>query len=135
MIDGILLNDGAKINFIKGLIRVAKADGVVEDEEYVFYMDMAEAFKLDEKAVEELDEYRKSDKKDPVIFETTKEKIYFIVQAIKQAWSDNNYTQDEKDELTAIAQEMGISCDVLEKIEKISAGREISDSECMKLLN
>ena len=135
MIDGILLNDSAKINFIKGLIRVAKADGVVEDEEYVFYMDMAEAFKLDEKAVEELDEYRKSDKKDPVTFETTKEKIYFIVQAINQAWSDNNYTQDEKDELTAIAQEMGISCDVLEKIEKISAGREISDSECMKLLN
>lgn len=135
MIDGILLNDSAKINFIKGLIRVAKADGVVEDEEYVFYMDMAEAFKLDEKAIEELDEYRKSDKKDPVTFETTKEKIYFVVQAINQAWSDNNYTQDEKDELTAIAQEMGISCDVLERIEKISAGREISDSECMKLLN
>lgn len=110
----ILKTRNAKVNFLKGLIRVSMADGVVPDIEKEFYRKSAYGLGLDDEAVAEIEN---SDYKE-IVFETTEEKMFFFIQAIQLSWIDNDYCEAEKNEIRRLADELEISVESVEKVEK-----------------
>lgn len=116
-IEKILIAKEAKVNFIKGLIRIAKCDGVQADEEVVFFQKAAQALGLEKEDMIELDQCWEKDEKIVVKFETNVEKMFFFIQAIQLCWVDNEYTNAEKQEIQSIANELGISAVALQTVE------------------
>ena len=110
----ILKTRNAKVNFLKGLIRVSMSDGVVPDVEKEFYRKSAYGLGLDDEAVAEIEN---SDYKE-IVFETTEEKMFFFIQAIQLSWIDNGYCEAERNEIRKLADELEISAESIEKVEK-----------------
>lgn len=117
-IEEILVTNNAKSNFLKGLIRVAKSDGVVDKDEFAFFQQAAQGLGLEKQDIDNLENCWKADEKIEFMFNTSKEKMFFFIQAIQLCWVDDNYTEVEKQEMRSIANELGISFTALETVEK-----------------
>lgn len=121
----VLQTREARINFLKGLIRLAQADGVVNENEFAFYRQVAVVLELGEAEVESLEKLK--DRTNEIIFhfETDREKMFFLVQAVQLCCVDNDYSDAERNEIRDMCQEMGISVEALEKVEQwVSEGME-----------
>lgn len=114
----ILQTREARINFLKGLIRLAKADGVVDENEFVFYQQAAISLELGEEEISALDKVKSEEHKIAFNFETDREKMFFLIQAVQLCWVDNNYSEAEQKELRTICQEIAISEEALMAVEK-----------------
>lgn len=121
----ILQTNEARVNFLKGLIRLAQADGVVDENEFVFYRQVAAVLELGEAEVESLERLKDGTIEITVNFETDREKMFFLVQAVQLCWVDNDYSDAERKEIQDMCQEMDISVEALEKVEHwVSEGME-----------
>lgn len=116
-INSILLTKESKINFLKGIIRIAKCDGVKDENEFVFYQQAAISLGLDRDSVGLLDEAWESENEIKIFFETTHEKMFFFIQGIQLCWIDGRYDLKEKQEIRNLAEELGISYNAIEKVE------------------
>lgn len=124
-VNTILTTNKGKINFLKGLIRLAKCDGDLPEEELVFYQSAANSMGLGEEEQELINDMKNSREKIDIDFETNKEKMFFLIQAVQLCWIDNKYVDSERREMRLIVNELGISMDALEKVEKwVSEGIE-----------
>lgn len=113
----ILQTREARINFLKGLIRLAKADGVVDENEFAFYQQAAISLQLGEEEILTLDKIKSEEQKIALNFETDREKMFFLIQAVQLCWMDNNYSEAEQKELRTICQEIAISEEALRAVE------------------
>lgn len=121
----ILQTNEARVNFLKGLIRLAQADGVVDENEFVFYRQVAVVLELGEAEVESLEKLKDGTNEITFHFDTDREKMFFLVQAVQLCWVDNNYSDAERKEIQDMCQEMNISGEALEKVEQwVSEGME-----------
>lgn len=124
-VNAVLTTKGGRINFLKGLIRLAKCDGDLPEEELAFYQKAADAMGLGEEEQKLINEMKDSREKINVHFETSREKMFFLIQAVQLCWIDNKYVDSEQKEMRTIANELGISLGALEKVEKwVSEGIE-----------
>lgn len=114
----ILVTKEAKVNFLRGLIRLANANGCVDESEFVFYRQTAVALGLDEREIVDLERLGGVDSKICFNFETDKEKMFFLVQAVQLCWVDNDYSMPEREDMRNICQELNISIEALEAVEK-----------------
>lgn len=112
----IFTTNDARVNFLKGIIRVAKCD-TLEEEEFSFYHQAAQSLGLEETDIEELNYCWKTNEKINITFETTREKMCFFVQAIQLCWVDNVYTEIERSVMRVLAEELNISLSALEAVE------------------
>lgn len=114
----ILTTNDAKVNFLKGLIRLAKADGIMDDNEVIFYQQAVNAMGLDVQDCDKINAlWEKNSCEIDISFQTNREKMFFFVQAIQLCWIDGSYTQKEKEEIYKIASELQISVTAIEKVE------------------
>ncbi|MBD5503553.1 MAG: hypothetical protein HDR09_07365 [Lachnospiraceae bacterium] len=113
----ILQTREARINFLKGLIRLAKADGIVDEKEFAFYQQAAISLQLGEEEILTLDKIKSEEHKIALDFETDREKMFFLIQAVQLCWMDNNYSEAEQKELRTICQEIAISEEALKAVE------------------
>lgn len=121
----VLQTREARVNFLKGLIRLAQADGIVDENEFVFYRQVAVVLELGEAEVESLEKLKDETNEITFHFETDREKMFFLVQAVQLCWVDNDYSDTERNEIRDMCQEMGISVEALEKVEQwVSEGME-----------
>ena len=121
----VLQTREARVNFLRGLIRLAQTDGVVDENEFVFYRQVAVVLDLGESEVESLEKLKDETNEITVNFETDREKMFFLIQAVQLCWVDNNYSDMEREELRDLCQEMSISVEALEKVEQwVSEGME-----------
>lgn len=89
-ISTVLNTEEAKLNFLKGLIRVAKSDGINDKSEKEFYYLASEALGIGEKYNEELNQAWEDDEKIEVKFNTKEEKIYFLFKQFNcVGWMEN----------------------------------------------
>lgn len=116
-INSILLTKESKINFLRGIIRIAKCDGVKDEKELIFYHQAAVALGLDEESIKVLDEDWDNENKAKIFFESTCEKMFFFIQGIQLCWIDGRYDSKERQEIRNLAEELDISCDAIEKVE------------------
>lgn len=117
-INEILTTRASKINFLKGLIRLAKCDGNLDEEEFKFYQQAAYSMQLNDEDVEELNKTWNRSEKISLTFASSKEKMFFLIQAVQLCWVDNEYTEIEKKEMQVIAEELGIDRQALKKVEE-----------------
>ena len=121
----ILQTNEARVNFLKGLIRLANADGVEDENEFVFYRQTAVVLGLGEAEVEDLEKLKTGTNEITVNFETDREKMFFLIQAVQLCWVDNEYSDVERKEIRDMCKEMNISVEALEKVEQwVSEGME-----------
>lgn len=113
----ILQTKRARVNFLKGLIRLANADGVVDEREFVFYRQAAIAFELGEEDILALEKVKSDGNAITLEFETDREKMFFLIQAVQLCWVDNNYSEAEQNELRSICREITISEEALKAVE------------------
>lgn len=113
----ILQTEDSRFNFLKGLIRIAKSDGIIDDKEQAFYNQAAHAMGLGRENIHMLEKYKNVDDKINVSFESSKEKMFFLVQVIQLCWIDGEYTDSEKAEIASLAEEIGITRAALEAVE------------------
>lgn len=113
----ILQTREARINFLKGLIRLAKADGIVDEKEFAFYQQAAISLQLGEEEILTLDKIKSEEHKIALDFETDREKMFFLIQAVQLCWMDDNYSEAEQKELRTICQEIAISEEALKAVE------------------
>ncbi|MBD5474867.1 MAG: hypothetical protein HDR17_02610 [Lachnospiraceae bacterium] len=113
----ILQTREARINFLKGLIRLAKADGIVDEKEFAFYQQAAISLQLGEEEILTLDKIKSEEHKIALDFEADREKMFFLIQAVQLCWMDNNYSEAEQKELRTICQEIAISEEALKAVE------------------
>lgn len=114
----ILNTSKAKINFLKGLIRVSKSDGIIEDSEKVFFAQTAEKLGLSEAETKIINDCWECCIEDiQITFDRLVEKNFFFIQAIQLCWIDGGYTKEEKEEIEKIADELSYNLKSLEAIE------------------
>ena len=107
-----------KINFLKGLIRMAKSDGMKDDSEIIFYHQAAQALGLSVDDLVQINDAWNSDELHmPLEFTNSKSKMFFFVQAIQLCWMDNAYLDAEKQEIRLIAKELHISEEAINQVE------------------
>lgn len=113
----ILQTKEGRVNFLKGLIRLANADGVVDESEFVFYRQAAIALELSEEEILALEKAKSEKHEITLEFKTDREKMFFLIQAVQLCWVDNNYSEAERKELRDICQEIAISEESLKAVE------------------
>ena len=114
----ILATKDARMNFLKGLIRLAKADGIKDESEVSFYRQAVYAMELDAQFCAEIDKlWENDDLEISISFKTNREKMFFFIQAIQLCWIDGSYTEVEKREIYKIASELEISEMAIQKVE------------------
>lgn len=113
----ILKTKEARTSFLKGLIRLANADGVVDESEFVFYRQAAIALELDEEEIIALEKVKGEGHEIMLDFGTDREKMFFLIQAVQLCWVDNNYSDAEQEELRNICREIAISEESLKVVE------------------
>lgn len=116
-ISDILQTSDSKLNFMRAIIRVAKCDKVITEEEKALVKESVDAIALPETYKNIIDETWDEDQIS-IHFETTKEKLYTLIQLVQLAWVDGNYALKEKEEIHLIAQEIGISLQSIDIIEQ-----------------
>lgn len=113
----ILKTKEARISFLKGLIRLANADGVVDEGEFAFYRQAAIALELDDEEISALEKVKGEGHEIVLDFGTDQEKMFFLIQAVQLCWVDSNYSDAEQEELRNICQEIAISEEALKVVE------------------
>lgn len=113
----ILKNEIDKINYLKGLIRVSKADGVVEESEKMYFQLAATGLNLSEQIKENLQSYWEKEDGKALEFTDKRIALFFLQEAIQICYVDNKYDHLEKNEIKKIAEELNIDTDSLVSIE------------------
>lgn len=116
-----------KFDFMKGLIRIARADGVIAPEEQIMFANAVVGAGITENAAKELQEalVARDIKKEyfAMSFPKKKQSLYFLREAIQLSNVDGKYDPQEKKEIKAIAKELNISSDNVKALEKwVKAG-------------
>lgn len=113
----VLKTPEARLNFLKGLIRIAKVDQKIDDQELLFYQSAAKSFELGEKEINILKNCWEGNDRINVEFKSSKEKMFFFIQAVQLCWIDNNYMDIEKEEVRKMAEELHISQKAIRDVE------------------
>jgi len=133
-INEILKTEAAKRSFLVGLVFLSKADGVVDESEKTFFLNAAASLKLSEESVNEIDSCWTKDVMPELVFNSKREKLFFLVQAVQLCNVDSVYCEEEKQFVNKIALDLGVTDDSVEEIEAwVKVGMEWQ-SEGDKLL-
>ncbi len=114
-----------RVNFLKGMVRMTRIDGVVEEEERVFFKNLLVALTISEENSAKLENALDADMasaevKDflSVSFTTKKQAIFFLEEAIQLCYIDGVYHEKEQAEIRLLTKELNISSETLDKVEK-----------------
>lgn len=108
----------AKINFMKGIINLAKVEGIHENEIVLFNQAMA-ALGLSEETILELDDLiRDEENIVEVEFDSKKQGLFFLKEGIQLCYVDGHYGDKEKELIREKAFKLGISLEHVHKIEE-----------------
>lgn len=113
----ILKTEESKLNFLGGLIRLSKIDGNVSEDEKIFFSQAAVQLEMKENTISLLESYWSSEDKINVKFETKREGLFFIQQAVQLCAVDGVYSDKEKREIRLLGKELSLLESSIEKIE------------------
>ncbi len=119
------LTEEERVNFLKGMVRMARVDGVVEEGERIFFRNLLVALAISEEDSTKLESALDADMELPevksylsVSFSTKRQAIFFLEEAIQLCYIDGVYHEKERAEIRLLTKELNISVETLEKVEK-----------------
>ena len=98
----------AKMNFVKGLIRISKADGGISPEEQTFFIDAARGLGISEEDIAMLPAVMNQDAEIPLAFASRSEVLCFLREALQLCMVDDEYSDAERKEIMELAQAFSI---------------------------
>ena len=114
-----------RVSFLKGMVRLARIDGVVEEEERLFFRNLLVAMSISEENTTKLENALDADMESAevknylgVSFTTKKQAIFFLEEAIQLCYIDGVYHEKEQAEIRLLTKELNVSAETLDKIEK-----------------
>lgn len=113
----ILKTAESRDNFMKGLVCLAKADGVISEEESQYFIEAAYNMGLSEGQVEEIKNCMESKERIQVSFDSMAEKALFFREAIQLCAIDVAYTKEEREEIQRLADMMDVDKALIQEIE------------------
>lgn len=117
-INKVLETNESRVNFMKGLIALAKIDGVVYKNEQGFFVGAMNSLSIGEKDIIKLSDELVSPNIDKEIsFNNKKQSLFFLKEAIQLCYCDNNYSEKEKDLIKEFAEKLNVSEKTLKSIE------------------
>lgn len=106
-----------KLNYLKGLIRIAKSDRNIDPEEKRYYLIAASNMQLSNEEIQEIDSLWNENDKINISFSTRYDELFFLQEAIQLSFIDGKYDAAEKEEIKLIAKEWGIAQEDLDEIQ------------------
>ncbi len=116
LIHEVLTSKDGKMNFLGGLIKLSKVDGQVSDNEKIFFNSAAISLGLEEADIAQLNQYWDVEMP-PLGFETKREGLFFLREAIQLCHADGRYGDEEKVMIKAFSSELNVKPDTLAQIE------------------
>lgn len=107
----IMTSENDKRMLLVGLARVIYADGKVTETELEFFSRLSTALNIQNADIDKLKDQK-------VSFDKTTSSMLFLTQAVQVCYVDGSYDESEKNELIKICQELDISENALEEVEK-----------------
>ena len=89
----------AKMNFVKGLIRISKADGEISPEEQIFFIDAARGLGIPENDIAILPTVMTQTEEILLTFASRQEALCFLREALQLCMVDNDYSESEQKEI------------------------------------
>lgn len=118
-INEIIDSPDAKMNFMKGLIVLAKADGIVDPNEQQFFLNASVALGLDDNSRDLISEMLNSDNLSPdITFVTKRQTLFFIREALQLCYMDGSYGVEEKELIEIMRKNNSVTKATVEKIEE-----------------
>ena len=105
-----------KVNYLKGLIRVAKCNGVVEQEEREYFSLIVKRFELTPETEEYLQYLWSSEEKIDISFSSRYYAAFFMQEAYQLCIVDGTFDEKEKQEIQQLGDELNISKEDQERI-------------------
>ncbi len=113
-----------RIAFLKGIIRLARADKVITDEERVFFKNLATGLAISLENVISLEQVLDADMTDPdvkaylkISFAEKPQAIFFLENALQLCYLDGTYHEKEQAEIKTLARELGLAESTLDAID------------------
>ena len=113
----VVKTEESRINYLKGLIRIAESDNNKTSVEEGYIHKIAEIFGATYSEIWKAESQNSDDASKEIYFETRQEKILFLMQALYLCWLDDEYTNLEKIEIIKISEELGVEASELVEIE------------------
>lgn len=118
-INKVLETKESRINFMKGLIALAKIDGIVDENEQEFFVGAMNSLNIGDEDINKLsDELVSHDIDKEISFNNKKQSLFFLKEAIQLCYCDNNYSEKEKDLIKEFAEKLEVSEKALSSIEE-----------------
>lgn len=114
----IFTTDFARINFIKGLIRISRADGVVSSDEQNFFENAARGLGLSENDIAVLDATMTQPEKIVLAFSSRQEVLCFLREALQLCMVDDDYSESEREEIMRVSEEFNIEQERVHALEQ-----------------
>lgn len=113
----VVKTEESRINYLKGLIRIAESDNNKTAVEEGYINKIAEIFGATYSEIWKAETQNSDESSKEIYFETKQEKILFLMQALYLCWLDDEYSNLEKSEIITISDELGIEASELVEIE------------------
>ena len=98
-----------KVNYLKGLIRISKCNGLVEPEEMEYFSLVAKGLELDSEIIENINSLWSSNEVINLAFSTRYIAAFFMQEALQLCIIDGSFDEAEQREIALIGAELGVS--------------------------
>ena len=117
-INEILNTYDSKINFMKGIISLAKVDGIIDPEEHNFFINAMTELNISNEDINNLSKSLTDENIDKEIrFDNKKQSLFFLKEAIQLCYCDNAYSIEEQKLVKEFADKLSLTEETLKAIE------------------
>lgn len=135
-IETIIDSKASKMNFMKGLILLAKADGFIEDNEKHFFVNAAVGLGLQGGDLDVVEEMIQATEMDcDIHFVNNNQALFFMREAMQLCYIDGSYNDREKEIIEEIRKNNSLPKESIERIEDWVVQGMAWRAEGDKLLN
>lgn len=104
----VIKTEESRINYLRGLIRIAESDENKSSAEEGYIYKIAEILGASYAEIWQAENDQENEYPPSIQFVTKQEKMLFLMQALYMCWIDDDYSDAERKEITAIGAEIGI---------------------------
>lgn len=113
----VIKTESSRVNYLRGLIRIAESDKNKISVEEGFIYKIADIIGASYSEIWQAEVSAETDDVTVISFATKQEKTLFLMQALYMCWLDDDYSDAEREEIIAIGNELGIDQSEIEKLE------------------
>lgn len=116
-IKDVIRTEESRINYLRGLIRIAECDENKSSAEEGYICRIAEIIGASHSEIWQAEQQEENDDFAEINFETKQEKSLFLIQALYMCWIDDDYSDAEREAIIALGINFGIDQIEIESIE------------------